>query len=159
MSTQPIQNPVSSTSPSSAPPNKKGLGEKVRGLFQVVHGFGENVRGTVLGAIDTVTHDTSGRNDQIAREGRLEIQRGMERLGRRTGTSTVGVSTTVNHYPATDNEPQVAPANDSMFRRPAAAYKADGPNDMPAVPQPVPEPAGYSTGASYGYPHDKAPHV
>ncbi|RXW23008.1 hypothetical protein EST38_g2844 [Candolleomyces aberdarensis] len=132
------------------------------GVFQVVHGFGENIRGTFLGAFDTMTHETSGRNDQIAREGRLEIQRGMERLGRGTGNATTGTATTgmtttnAPSYPNTYNEPQAA-ANDSMFRRPAAAYKAEVPTDAPVAPGP----AGYSTGASYGYPHghDKAPHL
>ncbi|KAJ8518016.1 hypothetical protein ONZ45_g4884 [Pleurotus djamor] len=68
-----------------------GLGDKVKGAFQAIHGIGENIRGTALGAIDTITKDGT-RNDQIAQRGRLETSEGLARMrgGKVTGTPATG---------------------------------------------------------------------
>ncbi|KAJ3830327.1 hypothetical protein EV361DRAFT_943754 [Lentinula raphanica] len=72
------------------------IGEKVKGAFNTVHGIGENIRATTLGAVDTIAHDKEGeyKNDQIAREGRMETQRGMDQMSGRQ--RTYGDTTTAN---------------------------------------------------------------
>lgn len=43
-------------------------------------GVGENARGTLLGAVDTVTNEGPTKNDEIARHGRLEMERGLANM-------------------------------------------------------------------------------
>ncbi|KAF8173232.1 hypothetical protein K438DRAFT_1772328 [Mycena galopus ATCC 62051] len=54
-------------------------------------GLGENVRGTILGGVDTVLHKDSSANDAIAVKGREQMADGMTNIeqGSRTGKSTV----------------------------------------------------------------------
>ncbi|KAJ7747161.1 hypothetical protein DFH07DRAFT_942464 [Mycena maculata] len=47
------------------------------GGVQVAKGLGDSVRGTTMGAIDTVEHRDSSINDEIARRGRMEIEQGI----------------------------------------------------------------------------------
>lgn len=50
------------------------------------------MRGTILGAIDTMTNKDRAPsvNDEIARAGREEMKRGLSRFGKRRGVSSVG---------------------------------------------------------------------
>ncbi|KAJ3918567.1 hypothetical protein F5877DRAFT_78916 [Lentinula edodes] len=91
------------------------VGERVKGVFNTVHGLGENVRATALGAVDTMAHDKEGemKNDQIAQQGRLETTRGMEQMsGRpRNVNTTANYDTTtadpsLANHPATSDYPQ-----------------------------------------------------
>ncbi|KAJ7092308.1 hypothetical protein B0H15DRAFT_799481 [Mycena belliarum] len=77
---------------------KPGLGAKIKGATQMVHGAhrsvnpsqvscltsvtgaGENLRGTILGGVDTVAHQDSTRNDAVAAKGRAEHAAGAERM-------------------------------------------------------------------------------
>ncbi|KAL4261877.1 hypothetical protein AB1N83_008121 [Pleurotus pulmonarius] len=85
----------------SANPNSKGsgsrggLGDRVRGGFQVVHGVGDNIRGTALGLVDTATGD-GVTNDEIARRGRVETSEGFAKLMGRGG-SVSGSATSHPH--------------------------------------------------------------
>ncbi|KAJ3983302.1 hypothetical protein F5890DRAFT_208662 [Lentinula detonsa] len=82
------------------------VGNKVKGAFNTVHGIGENVRATALGAVDTIAHDKEGevKNDQIAQQGRLETQRGLEQMsGRQQNTNTMA-----NNYDTTTAAPALA---------------------------------------------------
>ncbi|KAF9501197.1 hypothetical protein BDN71DRAFT_1439507 [Pleurotus eryngii] len=82
-----------------------GLGDRVRGGFQAVHGVGDNIRGTALGLVDTATGDGVA-NDEIARRGRAETSEGFAKLMGRGGSVsdsamshpyTVGTGTGVGH--------------------------------------------------------------
>ncbi|KAE9409190.1 hypothetical protein BT96DRAFT_1012785 [Gymnopus androsaceus JB14] len=66
------------------------LGSKVKGAFNTIHGVGENIRGTTLGAVDTMAHDKDGeaKNEAIGQKGRSEIQRGMEGISGRPQAAT-----------------------------------------------------------------------
>ncbi|KAJ3789975.1 hypothetical protein GGU10DRAFT_341858 [Lentinula aff. detonsa] len=83
------------------------VGNKVKGAFNTVHGIGENsIRATALGAVDTIAHDKEGevKNDQIAQQGRMETQRGMEQMsGRQQNTNTMA-----NNYNTTTADPALA---------------------------------------------------
>ncbi|TFK24354.1 hypothetical protein FA15DRAFT_420021 [Coprinopsis marcescibilis] len=84
---------MSITNPSSSSNAGRNTGNKVRGIFEVVHGLGDNIRGTFLGAVDTMMNHNSSKNDEIARQGRLEMQRGLTnmRSGRTTTTAQPGM--------------------------------------------------------------------
>ncbi|KAJ6505613.1 hypothetical protein DFH09DRAFT_1375255 [Mycena vulgaris] len=69
-----------STSTSNTTTGKPGIGSKIKGAVQVVHGLGENVRGTILGGVDTVVHGNSADNDAIAAKGREENAEGLARM-------------------------------------------------------------------------------
>ncbi|KAF8909886.1 hypothetical protein CPB85DRAFT_710389 [Mucidula mucida] len=59
------------------------IGNKIKGAAQVVHGVGENIRGTGLGAADTIAHEGENKGDAIAQRGREEMSKGMANMGRR----------------------------------------------------------------------------
>ncbi|KAF7974173.1 hypothetical protein HWV62_13303 [Athelia sp. TMB] len=76
-----------------------GFGNKIKGAIQVTHGIGENIRGTVLGAVDTVSGDNTGA-DNVATTGRAEVDQGMANMrgtappvGDAAGTGVVGNGT------------------------------------------------------------------
>ncbi|KAG2105826.1 uncharacterized protein F5147DRAFT_238558 [Suillus discolor] len=56
-----------------------GFGSKLKGAAQVIHGFGDNIRGSALGAADRATSSTAGvqKNVDLATKGRAEIAEGM----------------------------------------------------------------------------------
>ncbi|KAK7047119.1 hypothetical protein VNI00_006784 [Paramarasmius palmivorus] len=56
------------------------IANKIRGAVDAVHGAGENIRGTTLGAADTIAHDQSAKNDEIAAKGRKEWANGVARM-------------------------------------------------------------------------------
>uniref|UniRef100_A0A0W0GBW5 Uncharacterized protein n=1 Tax=Moniliophthora roreri TaxID=221103 RepID=A0A0W0GBW5_MONRR len=63
--------------------------QRSRGAVDAVHGAGENIRGTALGAADTVAHDQSAKNDEIAATGRNEWANGLARIrGQPTSADT-----------------------------------------------------------------------
>jgi hypothetical protein len=45
-------------------------------------GIGENIRGTALGAVDTIAHDKEGeiKNEQIGQKGRLQTEQGLGQM-------------------------------------------------------------------------------
>lgn len=74
-------------------------------------GAGENIRGTFLGAVDTMGHRGPTQNDDIAQQGRLEMERGLAHLrgskprvpmeGHSFGTSTVQTHEPSLSHPST----------------------------------------------------------
>ncbi|KAH7881124.1 uncharacterized protein C8R40DRAFT_1164538 [Lentinula edodes] len=144
------------------------VGERVKGVFNTVHGLGENVRATALGAVDTIAHDKEGemKNDQIAQQGRLETTRGMEQMsGRpRNVNTTANYDTTtadpsLANHPATSDYPQHHRDNEVYNDSQANAVRNPGSNAPSTQPgyntsggvQPS-ENAGYGTqrGNEYG---------
>ncbi|KAK7443773.1 hypothetical protein VKT23_015557 [Stygiomarasmius scandens] len=77
------------------------LGDKVRGAAHVVHGIGDNIRGTTLGTADALTNSKEGetRNGTLALGGREETSKGMGML-----------RTTKPHSATSGTETQTAPA-------------------------------------------------
>ncbi|KAF9042277.1 hypothetical protein BJ165DRAFT_1486613 [Panaeolus papilionaceus] len=59
-----------------------GLADKAASVYHLAHGAGENLRGTLLGAVDTIAKSPMGesKNDAIATKGREEMTRAMEVL-------------------------------------------------------------------------------
>ncbi|KAF9017505.1 hypothetical protein BDZ89DRAFT_377475 [Hymenopellis radicata] len=45
-------------------------------------GLGENIRGTILGTVDTVAHEGENEGNAIAQRGREEMSAGMATMGR-----------------------------------------------------------------------------
>ncbi|KAJ7092294.1 hypothetical protein B0H15DRAFT_799469 [Mycena belliarum] len=70
---------TSTTTPHTSD-GKPGIGAKIKGATQMVHGAGENLRGTLLGGVDTVAHQDSTRNDAVAARGRAEHAAGAARM-------------------------------------------------------------------------------
>ncbi len=58
------------------------LNVKIAVLILMV-GVGENIRGTGLGAADTIAHEGENKGDAIAQRGREEMSKGMANMGRR----------------------------------------------------------------------------
>lgn len=56
------------------------IGHKIKGATQFVHGMGDSIRGTALGAVDTATGGGETKNDEIAQRGRLEMQEGLDNM-------------------------------------------------------------------------------
>ncbi|KAJ7759776.1 hypothetical protein DFH07DRAFT_443140 [Mycena maculata] len=57
-----------------------------RNVYQLVHGVGENVRGTVLGAIDDWENSGERKHHDIAQQGKAEMDEAYRRLWGTTGT-------------------------------------------------------------------------
>ncbi|KAF8148626.1 hypothetical protein B0H34DRAFT_736321 [Crassisporium funariophilum] len=67
-----------------------GFGNKIKGAAEVIHGMGENIRGTMLGAVDTMGHESVNKGDDVATQGRLEVERGKANLGKDSNSRGVG---------------------------------------------------------------------
>ncbi|KAJ7231401.1 hypothetical protein B0H12DRAFT_1328285 [Mycena haematopus] len=76
-------NPSNTTSDSVG--DHGGIGSKVKGAAQTLNGLGENVRGTILGGVDTVFRKDSSANDAIAAKGRQQLADGMANIERGSG--------------------------------------------------------------------------
>ncbi|KAG2142410.1 hypothetical protein DEU56DRAFT_979587 [Suillus clintonianus] len=66
-----------------------GFGDKIKGAAQIIHGLGENIRGTALGTADRATSSEAGiqKDDEVAAKGRAEVAEGMARMrGHPAGT-------------------------------------------------------------------------
>ncbi|KAJ7743509.1 hypothetical protein DFH07DRAFT_943186, partial [Mycena maculata] len=68
------------TTSSNTTTGNSGIGSKIKGAAQIVHGAGENIRGTILGGVDTAVHKDSSANDEIARKGREQHATGVSNL-------------------------------------------------------------------------------
>ncbi|KAJ7118065.1 hypothetical protein C8R44DRAFT_878704 [Mycena epipterygia] len=71
---------MTSTSTSNTSNGHVGLGTKIKGATQAINGLGENVRGTILGGVDTVLHQDSTPNDAIAAKGRAQHAEGLAKM-------------------------------------------------------------------------------
>ncbi|KIK97210.1 hypothetical protein PAXRUDRAFT_825185 [Paxillus rubicundulus Ve08.2h10] len=101
---------------------KVGIGSKIKAAAQVVHGIGENIRGTAMGAADTIAGSKSGeaKNENIVVQGQSEIAQGRARLkGHPTEQIRAGVGTGGQRragdqpppLPPKDREPQTRQAH------------------------------------------------
>ncbi|KAJ7190583.1 hypothetical protein GGX14DRAFT_47764 [Mycena pura] len=83
---------MTSPSTTTSSSNRTGIGSKIKGAVQVAHGLGENVRGTILGGVETALHKDSAANDAIAERGRAEHADGMAKVARAPAAGVEGVS-------------------------------------------------------------------
>ncbi|KAF7300773.1 hypothetical protein MKEN_01302500 [Mycena kentingensis (nom. inval.)] len=60
---------------STPPAPQRGLANGVRNVFKIVHGVGETVRGTILGALDNLDNRGEQKHHRIARGGRRRSRR------------------------------------------------------------------------------------
>ncbi|KAJ7088750.1 hypothetical protein B0H15DRAFT_930833 [Mycena belliarum] len=80
---------MTSTTPNSQQPKPSGgIGMKIKGGVQVAKGLGDTVRGSTMGATDSVEHRDSSVNDEIARRGRVEIEEGIAMIKGRAPNPT-----------------------------------------------------------------------
>ncbi|KAF7327063.1 hypothetical protein MKEN_00281600 [Mycena kentingensis (nom. inval.)] len=108
--------------------NQQGLGTKIKGAAEAVHGMGENVRGTLLGGVDTVFHHDSTTNDTVAARGRDEARTGAERA--------FGVEQSVPTYAYGKDPTHLGTMTDTVPARPKAPS-----------PPPLPHRAGEQAGS------------
>ncbi|KAJ7153313.1 hypothetical protein C8R46DRAFT_1119979, partial [Mycena filopes] len=80
-----------------------GIGSKIKGAAQTINGIGENVRGTILGGVETALHKDSTENDAIAAKGRAQTADGLAHLKGGTGAVGAGAANTGGAY--TTNPP------------------------------------------------------
>ncbi|KAJ7627394.1 hypothetical protein FB45DRAFT_921257 [Roridomyces roridus] len=76
-------NPTTTPTSTSTSSRSGGIASKIKGAAQVIHGTGENIRGTILGGVDTVVHKdatTLSENDVIAAKGRQQTAEGLDNL-------------------------------------------------------------------------------
>ncbi|KAJ7131792.1 hypothetical protein C8R43DRAFT_1023906 [Mycena crocata] len=72
-----------------------GIGTKLKGGVQVAKGLGDTVRGTTMGAVDTIEHRDSSLNDEMVRRGRMEIEQGISMIkGHPVDTTSPGTVNT-----------------------------------------------------------------
>jgi hypothetical protein len=71
---------------------KPGMGSKMRGAAQAAHGIGETIRGTILGAIDSIGGDATA-NKEIAAQGRMEYSQGIAKMRGAGAGATAGYGT------------------------------------------------------------------
>lgn len=59
-----------------------GIGSKIKGAAQIIHGLGDNIRGTALGTADRATSSAAGiqKNADLTAKGRAEFAEGMARM-------------------------------------------------------------------------------
>lgn len=59
-----------------------GFGSKIKGAAQIIHGLGDNIRGTALGTADRATSSVAGmqKNADLTTKGRAEFAEGMARM-------------------------------------------------------------------------------
>ncbi|KAJ6570334.1 hypothetical protein B0H10DRAFT_2237951 [Mycena sp. CBHHK59/15] len=76
-----------------------GVMNKLQNVFQIIHGAGDSVRGTILGAIDEMENRGETKHHEIARRGKAELDEAYARLW---GT---GPSTQVQSAPASSEPP------------------------------------------------------
>lgn len=101
---------------SNEPPKSSGgtFGGRVWGLWEVIHGLGESIRGTTMGAVDTMTHCDSSKHDTIASQGRAEMQRGLSNLSGRPAQHESADSGRLEH-PAPHDPSAVPNEQSTMF--------------------------------------------
>ncbi|KAG1850384.1 hypothetical protein DFJ58DRAFT_746470 [Suillus subalutaceus] len=85
--------------------NGGGFSDKLKGAAQVIHGIGDNLRGTALGSADRATSSVAGvqKNADLVTKGRAEIAEGMARMK--------GHSSAPQVAPAGTAPPGTAPAD------------------------------------------------
>jgi len=102
-------------------------------------GAGENLRGTVLGAVDTMGKKGPTKNDVIAKEGRLEMERGLANLRGSKATSQAGAGPTGGTMATAPQQPQqyantdTTQAQNNQFKAGIAPY-GGGPTSTAAAP-------------------------
>lgn len=99
--------------------NPSGVGDKVKGVFETVHGLGDALRAQGMEAIDTTlkTPHKSEEHASLAEQGRREVESGMAKLrgypptestahgGDQDGQDTSGNNiSTAQEAPSTDND-------------------------------------------------------
>ncbi|KAJ7576123.1 hypothetical protein C8J56DRAFT_973146 [Mycena floridula] len=129
---------------------------KIKGAFEVIHGVGDNIRGTALGAVDTVTKSGETKNDRVAEKGRLETQDGLQKLKGKSATASVNPaqgSANPTQTAASPVNPDMHPATDTTAGHGYATNTA-APNSTAGYPRSTPsynasQPSGYPSGTDY----------
>ncbi|KAJ7733020.1 hypothetical protein B0H16DRAFT_1580365 [Mycena metata] len=123
-----------------------GIGSKIKGAAQTINGIGENVRGTILGGVETALHKDSSQNDAIAAKGRSQTADGLANLkggtsvNRQTNAAGPGMQggLSASGVPSANNPP-VGQGYDSM---PPSTYNTTDQfnphHDQTAVAQGIP---------------------
>ncbi|KAF7339127.1 hypothetical protein MVEN_01989400 [Mycena venus] len=83
--------PVNRATRPTASNDESGVMSTFRSVFQLVHGVGENVRGTVLGTIDDWENRGEQKHHDVARRGRAEIDEAFQRLWGTSGATAAQV--------------------------------------------------------------------
>ncbi|KIK70536.1 hypothetical protein GYMLUDRAFT_279025 [Collybiopsis luxurians FD-317 M1] len=124
------------------------IGNKIKGAADTVHGIGENIRGTALGAVDTIAHDREGetRNDAIGQKGRLETQQGLERMSGYPANTTGAPTSTASDYPKHHRDDEIYNGSQAQ-----AVYQGtDDTLQMAGAPGNVPTSMHSGPAGSYG---------
>ncbi|KAJ7052114.1 hypothetical protein C8F01DRAFT_1173010 [Mycena amicta] len=81
-------------------PQTAGVMDNVWNVFQLVHGVGETIRGTILGAIDDVENRGEQRHHEIARAGQTEVATAARSLGLWSGSDEAEGAPSTTGYDA-----------------------------------------------------------
>lgn len=147
------------------------VGDKIKGAIEIVHGAGDNLRGSALGAIDQMGRGGVTKNEEISRKGREEFERGMGRWkGHQTGAGVYGQAATQDTavpYGAQGAPSPYGPQGAASQYGPQGATSPYGPQDAasqyghqgatpPYGPQGAPAPSYGGQGTAYGYGQGRA---
>ncbi|KAJ7035829.1 hypothetical protein C8F04DRAFT_1394487 [Mycena alexandri] len=88
LSSSPPPNVNHSTRPSGSSASAPGM---IQSVFQLMHGFGETFRGTVLGAIDDLENNGEQKHHNVARQGRAEIDEAYRQLWGTSNSATTPI--------------------------------------------------------------------
>jgi len=91
-----------------------GLGGKVRGAFETIHGVSDSIRAQGMSALDNAlgTIQKDQEHAWLAEQGRLEAQTGMARLRGRNPATGVGHS--IGAEPQTMNQPVYSEGTETL---------------------------------------------
>lgn len=106
-----------------------GIGSKIKGAAQIIHGLGDNIRGTALGTADRATSSAAGiqKNADLTAKGRAEFAEGMARMkGHAPAPQVASVESTPSGTAPTGTEP----ADQGTAGKGAAVGGASGVTDQ-----------------------------
>ncbi|KAJ7878016.1 hypothetical protein B0H13DRAFT_1971636 [Mycena leptocephala] len=80
LSSSPAPRVNNATRPIASSSAEPSMMNTFRSVFQIMHGIGENVRGTLLGAIDDLENNGEQKHHEVARQGRAEMDEAFQKL-------------------------------------------------------------------------------
>jgi len=116
-----------------------GISSKIRGAAEAAHGMGETIRGTILGAVDSIGGGDQSVNKDIAAQGKMEYSQGMAKMRGAGAGATAGYGAgggyDTGHGTGTGQANDQGAQAGAGASRPAEAYEAKETADVAGTKQ------------------------